>query len=160
MLSRFSRLQMVLATLSDTSLEKTYRTANTKKAIDASRPLPCRDSLMRATRDLLLRNAYSVSLDASDSPEGLLKMALIAGMKEALDEQTTKHGSDVTIVDACGSKTVGIDQRAQQGQAITKQREENRLATLPEEPGRRIKAKRLTRYCRLSIFASGETRRS
>lgn len=83
-LSRFRRLETVLATLSDTSLEKTYRTAKTKKASVASRPFPCTESLMRAIRDLLLRKAYSVSLDVSDSPVGLLNMALIAGIKDAL----------------------------------------------------------------------------
>jgi len=84
-LSRFSRLETVLATLSDTSLEKTYRTAKTKNAMEASRPLPGKEFLIRAIRDLLLRKAYSVSLDVSESSVGLLNMALIAGMQEALE---------------------------------------------------------------------------
>lgn len=84
-LSRFRRLEMVLATLSDTSLAKTYRTAKTTKASAASLPFPWTESRIRASRDLLLRKAYSVLLDASDSPAGLLHIALIAGIKDALD---------------------------------------------------------------------------
>jgi hypothetical protein len=58
-------------------------TANTKKA-SVAKPGLYAEFKMREMRDLLLLNAYSVSLAASFSSLGRRKMVLTAGMKVAL----------------------------------------------------------------------------
>lgn len=81
--SRFTRLDSVLATRSDTSFWKTYITAKTKNATVPSPGLPV-DARIRETRLLLFLKAYSVLLDDSSSSLGRRNRALTRGMKDAL----------------------------------------------------------------------------
>lgn len=84
-MSRFSRLDMVLATRSVTSLWNTYKMDSTKKATEAILLVPCTEPKIREMSPLLLLNAYSVSL-ASLSLDDLRKILRTAGMKAALCE--------------------------------------------------------------------------
>jgi len=81
--SFFNLFETVLATRKDTSFWKTYRTASTKKATDASPDLPCTESRIRAMSDLLFWNACSVSLAAS-LWDDLLNIFRTAGIIVAL----------------------------------------------------------------------------
>lgn len=81
------RFCVVRATRSETSLEKTKRTAKTTKAILANLPRPRKPFLMYSRRPLDLRKAYSVSLaddEDSSSWSFLCQNRRIKGIKVAL----------------------------------------------------------------------------
>jgi len=95
-LSFFRRFDTVLAMRSVTSFWKTYITAKTKNASVAN-PGRETDLKIREISDLLLLNAYSVSLAASVSPLGRRNMVRTAGMKVALVlpcQFHSSHGKD------------------------------------------------------------------